>query len=186
METTDALQTEHNAVLYVLDQLEQATGAAAAGQAVPADVFTDVGEFFRVFVDKCHHGKEETVLFPRLKDAGMRRTLEAEHDQGRQLAKAYTAAVAGYVPGDTAGATAVQRAARDYGALLRQHIARETDCLLPTVERELAADDHELAEAFERIETERIGAGTHERLHGMIETLPGRVAPFLGAPAGSH
>ena len=186
METTDTLQTEHNAVLYVLDQLMQATSAAAAGQAVPADVFTDVGEFFRVFVDKCHHGKEETVLFPRLSDAGMRQTLQAEHDHGRQLAKAYAAAVVGYVPGDTAAAALVQRAANEYASLLRQHIARETACLLPTVERELAADDNELAEAFERIETERIGAGTHERLHGMIETLPGRVAPFLAAPVVSR
>ncbi len=186
METTDTLQTEHNAVLYVLDQLEQATSAAGGGQPVPADFFTDVGEFFRVFVDQCHHGKEETVLFPRLSDVRLRQMLEAEHNQGRQLAKAYAAAVDAYVPGDAASAAAVQRAASEYATRLREHIARETDRLLPVVEKELAADDNDLAEAFERIETERIGAGTHERLHGMIETLPGRVAPFLAAPVASR
>ncbi|MHB8621118.1 MAG: hypothetical protein ACYDAG_16385 [Chloroflexota bacterium] len=70
--------------------------------------------------------------------------------------------------------------------MLRPHIAKENAELLPVVERELAARDQALVDAFERIETERIGAGTHERLHSMIETLAGRIAPFTAtAAAGS-
>jgi hemerythrin-like domain-containing protein/GNAT superfamily N-acetyltransferase len=181
MEATTTLRTEHNAVLYVLDQLDQAAAAAAAGQAVPREVFSDIEEVFRVFVDRCHHAKEETVLFPLLASTGLPQTLEAEHAQGRQLAQAYAGMVALYAPGDSTSGTALQRAAAGYAAMLRGHIARETAELLPAIERELAAQDEALVEAFEQIETERIGAGTHERLHGMIETLAGRISPYAAA-----
>src|SRR5579864_5712380 len=77
--------------------------------------------------------------------------------------------------------TALQRAAAGYAAMLRGHIARETAELLPAIERELAAQDEALVEAFEQIETERIGAGTHERLHGMIDTLAGRISHYAAA-----
>lgn len=179
METIDTLQAEHNAVLYVLDQLGLAAEAAASGQPVPKDVFTDIEEFFRVFVDRCHHGKEETVLFPKLIETGLPQALEAEHEQGRKLARAYASAVEGYVPGSEASARAMQQAAADYAVLLRDHIDREMAGLFLAIERELAAEDQELVEAFEEIENERIGAGTHERLHGMIGTLEERIAPFL-------
>lgn len=184
METINTLQTEHNAVLYVLDRLEEATEAAASGQLVPNDVFTDIEEFFRVFVDRCHHGKEETVLFPKLIGTGLPQALEAEHAQGRQLATAYAGAVDSYIPGNRASAVALQRSAADYAALLREHIERENAGLFPAIERELSLQDQALVGAFEEIETERIGAGTHERLHGMIETLAGRIAPLL--PAATH
>ena len=78
MEATTTLRTEHNALLYVLDQLEHAAAAAAAGRAVPRDVFSDIEEVFCVFVDRCHHAKEETVLFPLLAATGLPQTLEAE------------------------------------------------------------------------------------------------------------
>jgi hemerythrin-like domain-containing protein len=181
MEATLTLQTEHNAVLYVLDQLGQAAGAAAAGRPVPKDVFSDIEEVFRVFVDRCHHAKEETVLFPLLGATGLPQTLEAEHAHGRQLVQAYATAVALYNPGDSITGTALQRAATAYAEMLRGHIARETAELFPAIERELPSQDEALVEAFERIENERIGAGTHERLHGMIETLAGRVAPYAAA-----
>jgi hemerythrin-like domain-containing protein len=186
METTNTLQTEHNAVLYVVDQLEHASDAAAHGQPVPRDVFADIDEFFRIFVDRCHHAKEETVLFPRLTGGELSGQLEAEHTEGRRLAQAYHDAVEVYMPGDVTSGARVQNSAAEYAAMLREHIAKEAGELLPAVNRELAAEDAALVEAFERIETERIGAGTHERLHGMIGTLAARIAPFVAAVAGSR
>ena len=66
MKTIETLRDEHNGVLFVLEQLERAVAAAERGASVPKDVFADVQEFFAIFVDKCHHGKEEAELFPRL------------------------------------------------------------------------------------------------------------------------
>jgi hemerythrin-like domain-containing protein len=181
MDTVTTLSTEHAAILQVLEQAEQAASAAAQGIPVPAGIFQDVQEFLMVFVDRCHHGKEEGELFPRLQPdyAALVEQLEDEHTTGRQLALTYAQAVQSYQPGNATTGAALAAAARAYADFLRQHIDEENEHLLPVVEQALEAEDQHLVAAFERIEVERIGAGTHERLHGMIEGLPERVAPFL-------
>jgi len=46
-------------------------------------------EFFSVFVDTCHHGKEEELLFPAMETVGISResgpigAMLGEHQQGR-------------------------------------------------------------------------------------------------------
>jgi hemerythrin-like domain-containing protein len=184
MQTTHTLQDEHNGVLLVLDQLERAVAAAERGGQVPADIFRDIQEFFVVFVDQCHHGKEETELFPQLEAHGssaIARRLEDEHAVGRRLAAAYGEALGAYTPGQIATGTRLAGAARAYADFLRAHIELETRELFPAVEEKLATFDQALVDAFERIELERIGAGTHERLHSMIEGLSTRIDPYVRA-----
>lgn len=178
MQTIAILTDEHNGVLTVLGALKQATTAAERGAVVPVDVFTDIEEFFAIFVDRCHHAKEEQVLFPALGSAGalLQRQLEREHDEGRSLANAYAAAVDLYRPGDAASRLMLRAAADNYSAFLRRHIALETAELFPLIARTLsAADDTTAVAAFERIEQAQIGLGTHERLHGMIVSLDPRI-----------
>ena len=182
MQTTETLQAEHNGVLLVLDQLERAVAAAERSEKVPADIFRDIQEFFVIFVDKCHHGKEEAELFPQLEAHGsgeIARQLEEEHAAGRRLAAAYGEAVDTYVPGESSTGARLAVAARAYAEFLRGHIDRETRELFPAIDQKLGTYDDALVEAFERIEVERIGAGTHERLHGMIEGLPTRIDPYV-------
>jgi hemerythrin-like domain-containing protein len=155
------------------------------GSPVPAAIFVDIQEFFAIFVDRCHTSKEEIEVFSRLdpdRDAAVVSALEQEHRSGRVLAAAYADAVGGYAPGNIASAKRLAGAAQQYAARLRAHIEHETRDLFPVIERELAADDAPLVRAFDRIEEEQIGAGTHERLHGMIDALPARLAPWLAAP----
>jgi hemerythrin-like domain-containing protein len=183
MRTIDTLRAEHDGVLAVLEQLERAVAAAEAGTAMPADVFGDMEEFFRVFVDRCHHGKEETAVFPALGGAGtpLVDQLEQEHGRGRLLARAYAAAVEEYRPTDPRTVHGLAVAARAYAAFLRAHIALETTELFPRLERTLTADqDAALERAFEEIEEQRIGPGTHERLHQMIGTLGPRITAAGG------
>jgi hemerythrin-like domain-containing protein len=182
MEAISVLRAEHEGVLAVLTQLERAVSAAEQGAPLPPDVFTDIGEFFSVFVDRCHHSKEEAVVFPRLARSAhgaVASHLEEEHGRGRELATAYSAAVRGYTPGDTASGQRLAAAARAYAAFLREHIDEEDRELFPAMEGTLAATDAALVAAFERIEEEQIGPGTHERLHRLIADLPGRIDPYV-------
>lgn len=182
MKAVSVLHAEHEGVLAVLTQLERAVSAAERAVPVPTDVFTDIGEFFRVFVDRCHHGKEEAIVFPRLAGGGQSELaahLEAEHARGRDLGAAYVAAVRAYAPGDLASGQALATAARAYAACLREHIDEETRELFPTMAARLAAEDAALFAAFDRIEEERIGLGTHDRLDALIDALPGRIDPFV-------
>lgn len=172
-------------MLVVLDQLAQAVTAAEQGAPVPADIFSDIQEFFTVFVDQCHHGKEEAAVFGQLdvRDEGMvTRTLTKEHATGRSLAEEYAKAVASYVPGDISSARSVAAAARAYDVMLRQHIDEENSELFPLMEQTLSSEDAEIVAEFDRIELEEIGEGTHERLHSMIDSLPGRIEPWVSLP----
>jgi hemerythrin-like domain-containing protein len=177
MRGVETLQDEHTGVLTVLTQLDRAVDAAERGLPVPAAIFSDIQEFFAVFVDRCHHTKEEQAVFPLLgpDGAALIERLEAEHDTGRRLARAYTDAVIDYAA-EPAAAPGLARAARDYGAFLRRHIEIEATELFPLMARTLTAEeDDRLVREFDEIEEKQIGPGTHERLHGMIDSLAPRI-----------
>lgn len=187
MRSTEILRAEHNAVLVVLDQLERAVAVAERGVPVPKDIFTEVGEFFTIFVEKCHNGKEESAVFSQLDDGDrpLTKQLTDEHTAGRQLTRSFSDAVAAYVPGDIASAQRLAETARAYGQMLRRHIEEENTELFPAMEVSLTGSDDRIADEFDRIELEEIGEGTHERLHGMIDSLPARIEPWVAARAGS-
>ncbi len=69
-------------------------------------------------------------------------------------------------------------AARRYAGLLRGHIEKENNVLFMMAERVLSPREQEqLAEDFEKLEVDKMGVGTHERLHAMmvkmlVEFLP--------------
>jgi hemerythrin-like domain-containing protein len=185
MQTIETLRGEHDAVLGVLTHLERAADAASHGAAIPRDLFDDIREFFAIFVDRCHHGKEESELFPRLSsadDMALVRRLEDQHVEGRRLASDYAAAVDAYQPGNTSAGIRLAAAVHAYADFLRAHIDLENRELLPATAA-LASQDRDLIEAFDRVEEERIGPGVHDRLHGMIDGLPGRITPWLAAVA---
>lgn len=62
---------------------------------VPVEPLEQLLNFFRVFADLCHHGKEEQYLFPALEAAGIPResgpagVMLAEHAEGPRLRAAY-------------------------------------------------------------------------------------------------
>jgi hemerythrin-like domain-containing protein len=165
---TADLRAEHQGVLAVLKIMEAMALRLGKGLGVESAHWEQALDFLKVFVDKCHHGKEEDFLFPALEAAGVPRqggpiaVLLAEHQEGRRLVKAM------------AGAQGPERAKsiRAYVNLLRDHIAKEDGVLFPLADQRLApARQGELAQAYERLENERIGPGRHEAFHAMIETL---------------
>ena len=184
MKALELLQGEHAAALEVLDQLDLAATAVAARVTIPAPVFSDMQEFFEVFIERCHHTKEEAVLFPALDgndEVLLIQRLRADHVRGHQLAGRYAMAVHAYRPGDAATGRQLAESARSYSAFLRQHIALETAELFPAVERVLRDSDDQLVEAFERVERDEIGEGVHERLHAMIAQLSQRLSASAAA-----
>lgn len=135
-------------------------------------------EFFKVFVDKCHHGKEEELLFPALEKVGVSNkggpieVLLHEHQQGREYAQAMNAALAQYTKGDRTAVNGFVKTAREYINLLDQHIDKENNVLFPLAEKHLSESEQaRLWEGFERIETQKIGAGKHDEFHEMLDNL---------------
>ena len=63
-------------------------------------------------------------------------------------------------------------AARGYAGLLRGHIEKENNVLFMMAERVLSPREQEqLAEDFEKLEVKKMGVGTHERLHAMMDKM---------------
>lgn len=180
---TQVLRHEHEAVLKMLDASEEAARQFDAGGKVPPETLADLLEFFRVFADQCHHTKEEELLFPLLERKGIPReggpvgVMLAEHEEGRALIREMAEAAEAYQKGGDGAAARWSRAARAYAQLLRAHIYKENNVLFVMAERILTPEEQaQLAESFEKLEVERMGAGTHERLHAKMERLAAELA----------
>jgi hemerythrin-like domain-containing protein len=179
---TQILRQEHEAILGMLDATEEAARRLAAGESVEPRVLEGLLEFFQLFADRCHHGKEEDLLFPKLAAKGMPSRMGpigvmlAEHDEGRALIRQMKKAADEYKQGGPASRERWAQAARGYVDLLREHILKENNILFVMAERMLSDEEQrELSAAFEKVEEEKMGAGTHERLHALMEQLKAEI-----------
>ena len=138
---TGTLRTEHEAILRMLDATEEVANQIERGSPVAAETLSGLLEFLRLFADRCHHGKEEDLLFPLLEQKGMPReggpigVMLLEHEQGRALIRRMATAGEAFAGGDADSAGAWAAAARDYAALLRVHIDKENNILFMMAER---------------------------------------------------
>jgi hemerythrin-like domain-containing protein len=178
MKPTGVLITEHNAVLLalqILEKVEERLGTEAADASEHLDQLID---FFGGFVDRCHHGKEEDVLFPELQKRGLPReggpiaVMLAEHEGGRGYIRKMSEGLARLRNGDSNALRDIRENSIGYSALLRAHINKENCVLFPMADRLLIDEDAtKMVERFEEIERERVGVGKHDAYHAMLLRL---------------
>lgn len=177
MKATDDLRHEHDTILFSLKILEVICRRAKSLQEVsPADI-ASLLDFYTVFADRCHHGKEEALLFPALEKAGIPRergpigVMLLEHDRGRELIKNMTL----HMDGTERGMKRFAEYADDYISLLRGHIEKENNILFPMGDARLSENDQEnLLEKFDDFEERVIGGGKHDEYHNMLTVLKNR------------
>jgi hemerythrin-like domain-containing protein len=178
MKPTEELKAEHRAIERMLRVLGGVSERLESGDPVDAAHLAQIVEFIQVFADRCHHGKEEDLLFVAMAEAGIPTeggpigVMLREHVSGREYVGTMNHAAKQYVAGNAQAAEAFAAAARGYVELLRQHIAKEDNILYPMADRALSqAKQDELLEEFEVVEQERIGPGRHEAFHKLLEDL---------------
>ncbi len=166
MLATKQLKDEHKAVKQALKILEKICKKLDKGEKVDPKHIQNLLEFLRVFVDKCHHTKEEGVLFPAMEKTGVPNEggpigmMLIEHDLGR-----------GFIKGMVEGKDFTKNA-RNYIALLNDHIDKEDNILYMIAEMHLSFDeDKRLLKEFDKIEEEKVGKGKHEEFHRMLDNL---------------
>ena len=156
----DELVHDHEAILSSLSILDAMVARLGTTAAPTVEDLRGFIGFLKEFADKCHHGKEEGILFPALTGAGMPQqggpvgVMLSEHVEGRTLIRAMEAAVSGALDGK-----AFTEAARGYAELLRAHIAKENNVLFPAAERLLAPDMEAIHAKFQKHEETVIGHG---------------------------
>ena len=180
MTPTEQLKDEHGGVKVMLRIIGKICDRMEAGKPVPVQHLEQILEFLKVFVDTCHHGKEEEHLFPALEASGVPREggpigrMLQEHEQGRAFVRGMGAASRVYAEGSPGGSDDFVSNARGYVRLLLDHIDKEDNVLYPIAETRLTAETQAaLAAAFERVEEERVGHGRHEAFHALMDRLSG-------------
>jgi len=178
MTAIKGLRNEHEAVLLTILILDQMTIRLKAGQSIELTNLDQILEFLSIFVDKCHHGKEEKVLFPAMVEAGIPQeggpigVMLYEHEQGRSYIQGLRSGVEGYRLGKESSVNEIIKNARNYGQLLTSHIDKENNVLYVMAERVLSEDKMaELKNAFTRIEEIEIGPNKHEEFHAALHAL---------------
>lgn len=169
------LNNEHGGILLMLKILEKAAGKLEAGEGVENGHLEKITEFLTNFADKCHHGKEEGILFPVLvgQQADLKGVNEllGEHMSGRDYLKGMREALPQLQPGNPhAHHLAIN--ARGYISLLREHIKKESEGVFIFATTHLSPQQQvDMLTKFEKLETEVIGEGAHEKYHGWLEEL---------------
>ncbi|MGB4780700.1 hemerythrin domain-containing protein, partial [Candidatus Methylomirabilis sp.] len=167
---TQILKDEHTLILEALDGLERKLAALEAGATPDRAYFEKAVRFIRTFADQCHHGKEEDLLFKTMVDRGFPlqggpiAVMLSEHEAGRGYIREMAEASAS-VGQDKAAAEKIIRNGRAYIQMLRPHIDKENMILYAMADNMLSPEDQaQMGKAFERFETEKIGADVHEAM----------------------
>lgn len=172
---TDILQREHRIIESVLSSL-----VAFAGDVRPEDreEVRRFAEFFSQFADRCHHGKEEDLLFQRMRDFGFPAdsgpiaVMLSEHVEGRSHVRALREIGAGAGPLAREEIAAIKEHTQMYVPLLANHIVKEDRILYPMALRALPSEVLDrLVEEYDAFEHSVMGEGEHERFHALAAQL---------------
>ncbi len=174
---TDILEDEHHVIQKVVGTFAIFAEELEAGREVKLETLRGILEFMRTFADRCHHGKEETHLFPLLERRGVpvrgcpMGALIGEHQRGRMLVTGLAAATETYAKEGATAAGPVLDSLRGLMDLYPSHIWKEDYLLFPLTNKILTAEEqNELRERFEAVE-KTIGADVHHRFEKLAEKL---------------
>ena len=121
-------------------------------------------EFFEIYVDRYHHGKEEQLLFPALSRARIAKidslisSLIDDHREARMGMEQMKSNVVTLHSCSGADRNEFSERAERYVDLLRWHIRKENSELLPLIEERLSATERlQMAGQFHDLEEVTLG-----------------------------
>lgn len=167
------LMNDHDAILSALELFTRILDKLDVEIKPTPDELLDFIDFLREFADKCHHGKEEGILFPAMIAAGVPDrggpigVMMSEHIQSRGYIHSMLEALE--EPEDYGR---FEKAGRAYIDLLRVHIQKENIILFPMADKVISSEHMEaIYHSFEEHEEKVIGQGRHEELHALLNRL---------------
>lgn len=176
MKATEQLRKEHEAVGLALRILSKFKKQFNEGAEVSSTDLEGMAEFLEIFVDRCHFGKEEDLLIPKLStisgiDSQFLEMLLNEHVTGRGYILEIKTAVQNLRSDDEAAVKLIAGISSliDF---LKDHAAKEDKDLFAWTDTYLTeAEQDALYEDFEILEVERTGPGKHEELHEYLHEM---------------
>jgi len=178
MKATEILKEEHKAIRKMLNVIEKMCEKISSNAEVPVEDLEAVVEFIRTFADKCHHSKEEDILFVALEKAGIPKedgplgVMLMEHEQGRFFVRGMSEGISAIKNGKEDAKKIFVENAINYRELLDQHIYKEDNILYQIAELHIPEDRMcKMVEEFENVEKVKVGEGVHQRMHELLQRM---------------
>lgn len=172
------LMHEHQVILRAVGGMSAELERISHGGEVDRDYLVAAIDFVRSYADRCHHGKEEDILFRDLEgkplsaeDRQAMERLVSDHVWGRERTGELASALDRYAASDTEALRQITRSLESLVAFYPEHIEREDHGFFAAArgyftpeERDAMADE---CAAFER-------SLVHERYLQVAEKLAAR------------
>ena len=190
---TDILEQEHRTIEKIVRVTGVLVDELAENRDIDDDILRDLCQFLRVYGHQCHHGKEESYLFPMLERHGVPEegcplgALRHEHERSRVLTQELVRASAEYAANRHDGSSALSEVLRNIAQFYPAHIWKEEYLLFPMARKVLSEeDDQRLLKEFKSVESD-IYSYAHESYEQLATELDDRVvktSPKMRAGAG--
>jgi hemerythrin-like domain-containing protein len=169
---------EHRVIERMLAVLETQLGVIAGTRTADPHVIETAVDFIRTYADRCHHGKEEDILFRRLADkplddelAEIMTGLVEDHVQGRSMTRSLIDANTRYRTGEVAALSEIESCVRALVEFYPVHIAKEDRHFFkPCLEYFTDAEKATILADFDKFDRALI----HEKYRGIVESLEQR------------
>ncbi len=169
------LMAEHRIIERMLAVLERQLVVIAETRVIDPELIDAATDFIRTYADRCHHGKEEDILFRRLADkplddelADVMSVLLEDHVRGRAMTRGLIEANARYRSGDASALSEVESCVRDLVEFYPMHIATEDRHFFkPCLEYFTDDEKQAMLADFEEFDRGLI----HEKYRGIVEDL---------------
>ncbi len=159
MSAIEILVEEHHLISRMVNVLPVLNKRLERGDPEDVNVFMDVVDFFRMYVDKNHHAKEEYALFPTLERRTVNpegctiQSLKSDHEQARNLTTTLADAIGKYKAGDSKAKVKIYTTIRSSIDLYNDHIWRENILLFPVAEKTLQESElNDITTSYSEVE----------------------------------
>jgi hemerythrin-like domain-containing protein len=178
----EMLEAEHRVIQKIVAGMSVLAEQLEDGEPVDVSLLESIVVFLRTFADRCHHGKEETFLFPALIRRGVPSHgcpiggLTMEHQKGRVMVGELAEAIRGCAAGEPPARENLVKSLRALVAFYPSHIWKEDYLLFPLAGKVLTPQDQqELMDKFETVERE-LGLDVHEGFDKVAAELKRKVS----------
>jgi len=178
MKATQQLIREHEDIKLMLNILETISGKLEKDNELNIAHFEKILDFIKKFADKCHHGKEENILFPAMvahgipNEIGPIAVMLDEHKLGRLYLNSLINAFEEYLTNKQASYNNIISSSRSYVEHLRNHIEKENDILFKMADIVFnETEQSKIYDDFEKLEMQKLGDGKSKEYQRLLKEL---------------
>lgn len=169
------LMIEHRLIEQAVSLIEKESEIIRSGGKLDLPLLTSMIDFMRIYADRCHHGKEEEILFSYLEGKDMDEehremmsVLIDDHRRSRALTAELTELLESFRRGEQGAVDDVVRILDTLSQIYPDHIRREDKVFFPVAMKYLSKEESDdMLARFEEFDSTLI----HERYKAEVERM---------------